>query len=145
MCQFKDVICLISKKTGDMDEVEEILADAMGIIKDRMPDLYHETIHQLEAIAYAITPEEARDKVRSMRPYGQKWNYDTVEAFLAAKGINNDVCKYYLCMNMAYNDYYKTAESVGKGEDPEFYFSIARDFINDADAKDFKVEKYFLA
>jgi hypothetical protein len=34
---------------------------------------------------------------------------------------------------------------VGKGEDPEFYFSIARDFINDADAKDFKVEKYFLA
>lgn len=54
-------------------------------------------------------------------------------------------CKYYLCMNMAYNDYYKTAESVGKGEDPEFYFSIARDFINDADAKDFKVEKYFLA
>ncbi len=50
-----------------MDEVEEVLADAMDIIKDRMPDLYHETIHQLEAIAYAITPEEARDKVRSMR------------------------------------------------------------------------------
>jgi hypothetical protein len=139
------MIDCISRKGRNIDEVTAVLDDAMGIIKDRMPDLYHETIHQLAAIAYAITPEEARDKVRSMRPYGQKWDYDTVKAFLAAKGINNDVCKYYLCMNMAYNDYYKTAESVGKGEDPEFYFSIARDFINDADAKDFKVEKYFLA
>lgn len=139
------MIDCISRKGWNIDEVTAVLDDAMGIIKDRMPDLYHETIHQLAAIAYAITPEEARDKVRSMRPYGQKWDYDTVKAFLAAKGINNDVCKYYLCMNMAYNDYYKTAESVGKGEDPEFYFSIARDFINDADAKDFKVEKYFLA
>lgn len=139
------MIDCISRKGRNVDEVTAVLDDAMGIIKDRMPDLYHETIHQLAAIAYAITPEEARDKVRSMRPYGQKWDYDTVKAFLAAKGINNDVCKYYLCMNMAYNDYYKTAESVGKGEDPEFYFSIARDFINDADAKDFKVEKYFLA
>lgn len=139
------MIDCISRKGRNIDEVTAVLDDAMGIIKDRMPDLYHETIHQLAAIAYAISPEEARDKVRSMRPYGQKWDYDTVKAFLAAKGINNDVCKYYLCMNMAYNDYYKTAESVGKGEDPEFYFSIARDFINDADAKDFKVEKYFLA
>lgn len=145
MSQFKDVICRISKKTDDMNEVTEILADAMGIVKDRMPDLYTETMHQLEAIAYAITPEEARDKVRSMRPYGQKWDYETIKAFLASKGITTDACKYYLCMNMAYNDYYKTAESVGKGEDPEFYFSIARDFINDADAKEFKVEKYFSA
>lgn len=145
MSKFLEVIDCISHKGRNIDEVTAVLDDAMGIIKDRMPDLYHETIHQLAAIAYAITPEEARDKVRSMRPYGQKWDYDTVKAFLAAKGINNDVCKYYLCMNMAYNDYYKTAESVGKGEDPEFYFSIARDFINDADASPFKIEKYFSA
>lgn len=145
MSKFLEMIDCISRKGRNIDEVTAVLDDAMGIIKDRMPDLYHETIHQLAAIAYAITPEEARDKVRSMRPYGQKWDYDNVKAFLAAKGINNDVCKYYLCMNMAYNDYYKTAESVGKGEDPEFYFSIARDFINDADASPFKIEKYFSA
>lgn len=34
---------------------------------------------------------------------------------------------------------------VGRGEDPEFYFSLAKDFINDIDGKDFKVEKYFTA
>lgn len=143
MSQFKDVICRISKKAGDMDEVTEILADTMGTVKDRMPDLYGETMHRLEAIAYAIPLEEARDKVRSMRPYGQKWDYEAVKTFLAAKGITTEICKYYLCMNMSYNDYFKTAESVGKSEDPEFYFSIARDFINDVDAKEFKVEKYF--
>ena len=27
---------------------------------------------------------------------------------------------------------------------PEFFFSLARDFIEDADAKPLKVEKYFL-
>lgn len=139
------MIDCISRKGRNIDEVTAVLDDAMGIIKDRMPDLYHETIHQLAAIAYAITPEEARDKVRSMRPYGQKWDYDTVKAFLAAKGINNDVCKYYLCMNMYYNDSHDTAEMVGRGEDPEFYFSLAKDFINDIDGKDFKVEKYFTA
>lgn len=127
-----------------MEEVTDIVACAMAKIKERMPDLYHETMHQLKEIAYEISPEEARQIVKGMRPYGQKWDYDTIRTFLAAKGITSDTCKYYLSMNMAYNDYHKTAETVNKGEDPEFYFSIARDFINDADGKEFKVEKYFL-
>ena len=37
-----------------------------------------------------------------------------------------------------------TAVMVGMQNDDEFYFSLACDFINDPDAKPFKVEKYFL-
>lgn len=47
-------------------------------------------------------------------------------------------------MNMYYNDSHDTAEMVGRGEDPEFYFSLAKDFINDIDGKDFKVENILL-
>lgn len=46
---------------------------------------------------------------------------------------------------MYYNDRRDTAEMVGHGDNVEFYFSLAKDFIKDEDAQDFKVEKYFTA
>jgi hypothetical protein len=141
---FKEIIRLISERHTDMAEVTDALSDMMHTVKDRLPEVYKETMYCLEEIAYRITPEEARQIVKGMRPYGQKWDYDTIKAFLATKGITA-VCKYYLCMNMYYNDSHDTAEMVGRGEDPEFYFSLAKDFINDIDGKDFKVEKYFTA
>lgn len=127
-----------------MEEVTNVLACAIDKMKDYLPDLYQDTMYQLKEIAYTISPDEAQRIVRSMRPRGQRWDYDTVRTFVESKGIHKDMCKYYLCMNMAYNDYYQTAELVGRSNDPEFYFSIARDFIDDADGKEFKVERYFL-
>ena len=47
-------------------------------------------------------------------------------------------------MNMAYNDYRKTAEKFNLEDDVNFYFCIAHDFIEDPDAKEFKVELYFM-
>ena len=47
-------------------------------------------------------------------------------------------------MNMIYNDYCDTAKLYNLQNDPEFFFSLARDFIEDPDAKPLKVEKYFL-
>lgn len=143
MC-FKDVIRIIAEKTTDMTEVTEIMDCVMDKIKERIPDLYRETMHELKGIAYEITPDEARRIVKAMRPHGQRWDYDTIKSFIETKGTSTKTCEYYLCMNMAYNDYHKTADIVGRGEDPEFYFSIAHDFIEDVDGKDFKVERYFL-
>jgi len=141
---FKEVIYLISEKNADMEEVTDALADLMTTVKDRLPDAYKETMYCLKEIAYRITPEDARRIAKSMRPYGQKWDYDTVKAFIATKG-ETAACKYYLCMNMYYNDSRDTAEMVGHGDDVEFYFSLAKDFIKDEDAQDFKVERYFTA
>ena len=45
MSKFLEMIDCISRKGRNIDEVTAVLDDAMGIIKDRMPDLYHETIH----------------------------------------------------------------------------------------------------
>jgi hypothetical protein len=49
-----------------------------------------------------------------------------------------------MVINKAKNDYHDLAKSVGKEEDPEFYFRLAKNFIYDEDAKPFKVAKYFL-
>lgn len=68
---FKEIIRLISERHTDMTEVTDALSDMMHTVKDRLPEVYKETMYCLEEIAYRITPEEARQIVKGMRPYGQ--------------------------------------------------------------------------
>ena len=98
---------------------------------------------KLEKLAYRLSPEEAEHVVRNMKPRGQYWTMHQVREYLHSKGITEDCVNYYLAMNMAYNDYYATAQMFDLQNDTEFYFSIAKDFIQDVDAKPLKVEKYF--
>lgn len=70
-------------------------------------------------------------------------SYKQVKEYLATKGITDKLTDYYLVMNMVYNDYQRTAQTFGLQSDVEFYFSLARDFIEDVDAKPFKIERYF--
>lgn len=123
-----------------------------GDLKQVIEDLYCklDSKHQellcdsLKAVAYQIPLEKARKIVQSMTPFSEKWSYEAVKDYLLTKGIPpNQNIHYYLAMNMAYNDYYKTAEAFGQKDNPEFYFSIARDFIEDPDAGKLKVEMYF--
>ena len=57
---FKEIINLISERHGDMTEVTDALSDMMHTVKDRLPEVYKETMYCLEEIAYRITPEESR-------------------------------------------------------------------------------------
>lgn len=98
---------------------------------------------QLEKLAYRLTPEEAEKIVRSMKPKGQNWSIQQVTNYLAGVDPSADALDYYLAMNMAYNDYASTAKVFGLQNSVEFYYNIAKDFINDIDAKPYKLEKYF--
>lgn len=98
---------------------------------------------KLEKLAYKITPMKAEQIVKSMKPRGQHWTLKQIKEYLASKGITENYIYYYLVMNMAYNDYFETAKLFGLQNDPEFFYSLAKDFIEDEDAKPFKVEKYF--
>lgn len=126
---------------GKQEEMVEALVDAIPYLpKDDQRKLEH----KLDKIAYCFTPEEAREKVQRMRPYGEHWDQDTVRTYIASKGVDPKHClQYYLVMNMAYNDYHETAEKFGLGDNTDFYFFLAHDFIDDEDGVEFKVEKYF--
>ena len=126
-----------------MHELTEELDDIFVYMSRKYPDLYEKAIKKIERIAYKIDLPKAEDIVNSMKPYGEHWNYDTVKAFVMTKGVDKDFCDYYLVMNMYYNDSYDTAKMVGMQDDAEFYFSLAQDFIDDADGKPYKVAKYF--
>ena len=77
------------------------------------------------------------------KQFGEHWRYDEVKDYIEKKGIYKCYEKYYLVMNMAYNDYYDVAVNYGHQNDTEFFFEIAYAFINDEDAKPHKVSKYF--
>ena len=82
--------------------------------------------------------------VRAMRPKGQYWSYTQVYDLVKSKGVTGDWVNWYLVMNMVYNDFCATAKHFGLHNDVEFFYHLAKDFIEDPDAKPMKVEKYFL-
>ena len=112
-------------------------------LEDLDPKCYESKLTELEDKLYCLSEGEAREIVRKMRPYGEYWSIDQIEDFLDSRGDEN-IVEYYLCMNMARNDYYNVASSYGLQDDPEFYYKIARDFIRDEDGKPYKVARYFM-
>lgn len=136
---------LISKaiEKGNEDEAWEIADNMMEHLKKKHPEMFEELMEDLECLAYKIPAEEAEQIVRTMRPKGQNWSLQQVKDLIRAKGINGDAVNWYLVMNMCYNDYYDTAKAYGLQGDEEFFFCLAKDFIEDPDAKPYKVEKYF--
>lgn len=140
-----EVIEKIAKKDNpNWDKVHCVINDGMQRLRQYDPRFYDDVMDDLCDIAYYISDEKAKEIVRSMRPYGEKWSMDTIESFLRAKRSDYICVSWYLVMNMMYNDYHSTASMVGMSEDSEFYYSLAKDFIEDEDMHKYKIGKYFL-
>ena len=144
MSRYTDLVnSLVRDGKGNMDRLLDISDKAVETLKYFDMEGYNNIINTLEDEYYKITKEEAQNIVRTMRPFGEVWNYEAIKDFIMQKG-EGDCIHYYLLMNMARNDFYNTAKLVDAVDDPNFYFQIAKDFINDEDGKRHKVEKYFM-
>lgn len=128
---------------GEGAEAWKVAEDMMTKLARKAPDLYDETMHELEKLAYKITRPEAEQIVRNMHPKGQCWSFDQVASMVKSKGVSGCMVHWYLVMNMVYNDYWNTAKMYDLHNDEDFFFSLAKDFIEDPDAGDLKVEMYF--
>lgn len=143
MGKYRELITKAIEK-GAEEEAWEVADEVMEKLRKKHPEMYEELMDDLECLAYKIPAEEAMQIVKSMRPKGQNWSMQQVKDLCRDHGIDKDIVNWYLVLNMMYNDYYNTAKTFGLQGDEEFYFSLAKDFIEDPDAKPFKVEKYFL-
>lgn len=130
---------------GFVEESWQVTDEFMDMLCKKYPALYDDIIDKLECLAYKIPKDEAENIVRRMTPKGQYWTFNQAKEFVQNHGVTHDWVNWYLVLNMVYNDYYDTAKTFGLQKDPEFYFSLAKDFIDDPDAKPLKVEKYFLS
>ena len=105
--------------------------------------LDHSKVHHLEDIVCRIDDDEAHNIVTAMQPFGEKWSIDDIGSFIASKGIpENERVNYYLVMNTMYNDHRETAKRYGL-DNADFYYALAREFIQDVDGKPHKVSRYF--
>lgn len=143
MGKYRELVSKAMDK-GFAEEAWAATDKIMAQLCKRYPEYYDALICELEKLAYRIPKEQAERIVRSMSPYGQRWSLEQVRNLLKSKGITENCVNWYLVMNMVYNDNMNTASMVGMQDDENFFFSLACDFINDPDAKPFKVEKYFL-
>lgn len=92
---------------------------------------------------YCIEVPEAVEIVKAMKPNGEVFSMSDVSEILSKYQTSDDkFVKYYLCMNMFYNDY-KTYAEAKRLDIKEFCFEMSKLFINDVDGGKYKVEKYF--
>ena len=128
-------------KLEDMEDLGEMLEQAMEIVEKYDEDCYKKFEMKLYKMAYGLhlNKQMAEEIVHNMRPYGMRWSYVEVEEMQRQRGINDiDTPSFFTVINSAYNDYRDIL-----GEDIEMYIKFTLDFIEDEDAKDGKVFLYF--
>lgn len=125
-----------------MYKMNEIYYQMAEYVKATNPELYNRYALEAEDILYHISDEDAMTVVRGMKPYGEHWTKDDIYNFVRSQGIEPCV-DWYVAMNMMYNDYITTAQRYNV-DTPDFYFCLARDFINDPDGSPHKLAKYIM-
>ena len=73
---------------------------------------------------------------------GPHWSMEQTEQARKQRGIDCDPLAFYVTMNMMHSDYCKAAEKVNASS-VDFYAYMARAFVDDKDAGDGKISRYF--
>ena len=125
----------------DMKELSNMLQEGMQIIKNYDEDCYKKFEMKLYKMAYGnvLSPEMAEKIVAKMRPYGKRWSLEETRQIQQQRGINNiSSINFFVVLNSAYNDYNDIFR-----DNLEDYIRFTIDFIQDEDAKNGKVFRYF--
>ena len=122
----------------DMEELADILEETISFLDDNLREKYENYIYVL-ANGYELNRTKAEKIVKCMKPIGQHWSIEETTSVKNQYGFTNisDI-DFYVVMNSAYNDY----RNIFK-ENLEIYAYWSKAFIEDEDAKEGKVFRYF--
>ena len=88
-----------------------------------------------------FTEEDAKAWVGAMDPPA-RWTMEQTNAVMKQYGYKFRPCVFYAVMNMLWSDSGKTVTKFGAGR-VDLWAEMAKDFIDDVDAVDMKVGKYW--
>jgi hypothetical protein len=123
-------------------EIQEILKDGWMCRDDlKKLVLLGEAMDLLGHTDREFTESDARTWVSHMDPPG-KWTMEQTTAVMRQHGYDHRPCVFYAIMNMLWSDYGKTVNKFGMDR-ADFWAEMANDWINDPDAEDMKVGRYW--
>ena len=88
-----------------------------------------------------FTEADAREWAEHMDPPA-RWTMEQTTAVMRKYGYNHKPCVFYAVMNMLWSDYGKTVSKFGF-DIVDLWAEMADDFIDDVDAEDMKVGRYW--
>ena len=134
----KEIIAKNSK--ADMDELEELVIDAICELKEKDYMLYKHIEYKLYKIVYGehLNEDLAYKWVSHMEnkdgTIGEHWAKSQTDQYAG----NYNKWDWYAAMNMVYSDYYNPKF------DTTTYIDLAKDYISDKDVGEGKILKYYL-
>lgn len=126
----------------DMRTLSDMLEDTLEELQNYDKECYDKYMMELYKMAYGNTlnKQMAEEIVANMRPYAQRWSMQETQEIQERYGINNvRAVDFYVVINSAFNDYRNLFD-----DNLDMYVKFTMDFINDEDAKEGKVFKYFM-
>ena len=103
--------------------------------------LLGEVMEMMGHVDREFTEADAREWVSHMDPPG-KWTMEQTTVVMHQYGYHYKPCVFYAVMNMLWSDYGKTVSKHGLDR-ADFWAELAHDFIEDPDAEDMKVGRYW--
>lgn len=91
----------------------------------------------MRAAQYWVQSMENEDGSR-----GEHWTLEQIERLANEKDFEGDKLELWVTMNMMYSDYFKVAKKFNVNN-TDFYLELSKAFLDDKDAGDEKLFKYF--
>lgn len=95
----------------------------------------------LSLMGRTFTEEDARKWMSALNPPA-RWTMDQTTAVMNQRGYNHKPCVFWVAMNSLYSDYGHTMARYNIDR-PEIWADMANDFIEDPDAVDGKIGRYY--
>ena len=129
-----------NRNVKDMEKLGDMLSEIIYETKESHPKIYKEYKMELYEIAYGkkISEEMADKWVKEMQPAGLHWTIDETTSAMQSLGYNFDKIDFYVVANMMYNDYFDLVR-----DNEELALKLAKDWLDDEDAKDSKLYCYW--
>lgn len=100
-----------------------------------------EAMRNLSKVHHEFTEEDAKDWAKHMIPPA-RWTMEQTTAVMNQCGYHHKPSEFWVVMNSLFSDYGKTLVKHGVDK-PEIWASLAHDFLDDGDAVDDKVARYW--
>ena len=123
-----------------MEKLGCMLDEIIHETKENHPEMYKKYKQELYEMAYGkkINKEMAEDWVKSMKPVGEYWTMEDTTNAMNSLGYSFDSVDFFVVANMMYNDYNDLTK-----EDEALALKLAKDWLEDVDAKDSKLYCYW--